>query len=260
MWYASHSIQSDRLGFYLHVFSGDAVSVVERTRSGDAETRRVALGAIIEAYWKPSYKYLRLKWSLDPDAAADLTQEFFTSTLEKEVIERYDPERARFRTYLRLCLDGLAANARKAERRLKRGGGVTVVPLDFETAEGEIHSHETAVDPDVDDLFYREWLRALLERSVGDLQRYAASAGRPIMFEVFARYDLLADAETRPTYTEIARALHLTPATVTNHLAAMRREFRKIVLERLRELTRAIRSGSPSRAPVRAARLAIAWP
>ncbi len=27
------------------------------------------------------------------------------------------------------------------------------------------------------------------------------------------------------------------PATVTNHLAAMRRQFRAIVLERLRELT-----------------------
>ena len=218
-------------------FPATRLSVVERTRSGDAETRRVALAAIIEAYWKPSYKYMRLKWSLDPAAAADLTQEFFTSTLEKEVIERYDPARARFRTYLRLCLDGFAANARKAEGRLKRGGGVTVVPLDFETAEGEIRSHEPAVDADVDELFHREWVRALLERSVGDLERHAAAAGRPVMFEVFARYDLLEDTDTRPTYTEIARALNLTPATVTNHLAAMRREFRKILLERLRELT-----------------------
>ena len=31
--------------------------------------------------------------------------------------------------------------------------------------------------------------------------------------------------------------LNVTVATVTNHLAAMRKEFRKIVLERLRELT-----------------------
>ena len=29
----------------------------------------------------------------------------------------------------------------------------------------------------------------------------------------------------------------MTPATVTNHLVAMRKAFRKIVLERLRELT-----------------------
>lgn len=51
------------------------------------------------------------------------------------MVERYDPARARFRTYLRLCLDGFASNARKAERRLKRGGDVTLVPLDFQAAE-----------------------------------------------------------------------------------------------------------------------------
>ena len=218
-------------------FPATRLSVVERTRSGDEETRRIALSTIIDAYWKPAYKYLRVKWSLDPDQAADLTQEFFASTLEKEVVEKYDPARARFRTYLRMCLDGFASNARKAERRLKRGGGVTLVPLDFETAEGEIATHEPAVSADVDELFYREWVRALLERSVADLKRHAAATGRPDMFEVFARYDLVDDGEVRPTYTAIASALHLTPATVTNHLAAMRRQFRKIVLERLRDLT-----------------------
>jgi len=142
-------------------FPATRLSVVERTRSGDEATRRVALATIIDGYWKPAYKYLRVKWSLDPDQAADLTQEFFTIALEKDVIEKYDPARARFRTYLRLCLDGFAGNARKAERRLKRGGGVITVPLDFETAEGEIVSHEPAVEADVDELFYREWVRAL---------------------------------------------------------------------------------------------------
>jgi RNA polymerase sigma factor (sigma-70 family) len=218
-------------------FPATRLSVVQRTRSGDEETRRLALSAIIEAYWKPVYKYLRVKWSLTPEEASDLTQEFFTTALEKDVVEKYDPAKARFRTYLRMCVDGLASNVRKAERRLKRGGGVTLVPLDFETAEGEMATHEPAAAADVDQLFYQEWLRALLERSVADLQRVAHDAGRPVMFEVFARYDLLDDRDARPTYTEIARDLGLTAATVTNHLAAMRRQFRAIVLERLRELT-----------------------
>jgi hypothetical protein len=80
-------------------------------------------------------------------------------------------------------------------------------------------------------------VRALLERSVADLKRAADEAGRPVMFEVFSRYDLVDDHDRRPTYTDIAKALNITAATVTNHLAAMRRQFRAIVLERLRELT-----------------------
>jgi hypothetical protein len=98
-------------------FPATRLSVVERTRSGDAETRRIALATIIEGYWKPAYKYLRAQWSLDRDAAADLTQEFFTSTLKKEVIERFDPARARFRTYLR----SVSTDLQRTRARLRAG-------------------------------------------------------------------------------------------------------------------------------------------
>lgn len=218
-------------------FPPTRLSVVERTRSDDAEIRRLAYAAIIEAYWKPVYKYLRLKWNLDAEAAADVTQEFFTNTLEKDVVGRFDPSRARFRTYLRLCVDGFAANVKKAEGRRKRGGGVITVPLDFESAEGEIVRHELAVPADVDELFYREWVRALFQRAVQDVRTWAEEHDRRAMFAVFERYDLAGPLEDRPTYGEIARALNLTPTTVTNHLAAMRRHFRRAVLGRLRELT-----------------------
>ncbi len=210
--------------------------MVSRVRSGDEETRRVAHADLVEAYWKPVYKYLRLKWHMTPDAAADATQDFFVTVLEKALVARYDPSRARFRTYLRLCLDGFAANLVKAERRQKRGGGATHLSLDFTSAEGELVRIEPAVPADVDELFYREWVRALFDQAVTDLRAQSASRGRETMFEVFARYDL-ADPDARPRYDEIAAALGLTVATVTNHLAAMRREFRSIVLDRLREIT-----------------------
>lgn len=216
-------------------FPATRLSLVARTRSADAETRQLAFASLIDAYWKPVYKYLRLKWQAPPDDAADLTQEFFTSTLEKDVLGRFDPQRARFRTYLRVCLDGFVSNARKAESRLKRGGGVTVVPLDFTSAEGEIGRHEPAVAADVDELFYQEWVRALFQHAVEDLRAACTTAQRTTMFRVFERYDLAADA--RPTYAALAAELGLTAATVTNHLAAMRRELRRHLLDRLRELT-----------------------
>jgi hypothetical protein len=218
-------------------FPATRLSVVARTRSADQETRRLAFDTLIEAYWKPVYKYLRLKWSFDPDEASDVTQEFFTVALQKDVVERFDAERARFRTYLRLCVDGFAANWKKAERRIKRGGSITHVSLDFESAEGELGRHEPAVSADVDELFYREWVRVLLERAVADLRAGAIEAGRPEMFEVFKRYDLIDDEHTRPTYADLAGSLSLTTTTVTNHLAAMRKRFRQIVLDRLRDLT-----------------------
>lgn len=70
-------------------FPNTRLSVVARTRSGDAETRRVAYAAIIEAYWKPAYKHLRVKWSLDPDAAADdaFYREWVRGLLERSVAD-----------------------------------------------------------------------------------------------------------------------------------------------------------------------------
>ncbi len=217
-------------------FPPTRLSVVARTRSDDEATRRLAFETLIEAYWKPTYKYLRLKWRLEPDAAADLTQEFFTTVLEKDVLGRYEAQRARFRTFLRVCLDGFASNARKAEGRLKRGGAVTTVPLDFQTAEGEIVRHEPSAPADVDEMFYQEWVRALFQHAVADLRASTQAAGRDTMFRVFELYDL-ADATERPTYAELGRQLAITPTTVTNHLAAMRRQLRQHVLERLRDLT-----------------------
>lgn len=218
-------------------FPATRLSVVERVRSGDARTRELALAAIIEAYWKPVYKYLRLKWSLGADDAADLTQEFFATALEKDVLARYDAARSRFRTYLRLCVDGFASNARKAERRLKRGGAVAIVPLDFQSAEGELARHEPSAPADVEALFYQEWVRALFQQAVADVRAFAEATGRITMFEVFCRYDLAEAQEDRPTYAAIASELGLTPTMVTNHLAAMRRHLRAKVLQRLRDQT-----------------------
>jgi RNA polymerase sigma factor (sigma-70 family) len=197
----------------------------------------LAFATIIETYWKPVYKYLRLKWHLDPESAADLTQDFFANALEKDVLGRFDPERARFRTYLRMCVDGFASNVKKAESRLKRGGGRSLVGLDFQSAEGEIIRHEPSVQADVDELFYQEWVRALFQLAVDDLRAWAHESGRDVMFAAFERYDLADPSGERPTYAVLARELGLTATTVTNHLAAMRRQFRRHVLERLRDLT-----------------------
>ena len=81
-------------------------------------------------------------------------------------------------------------------------------------------------------------MRSLFDLAVGDLRRWCEAAGKEVHFRLFERYDLEGpDAPERPTYAQLA-AEHGLPATqVTNYLAAVRRELRRLVLERLRELT-----------------------
>jgi RNA polymerase sigma factor (sigma-70 family) len=212
-------------------------TLIEAITSPHREERSRALDLLVTAYWRPVYTYLRLRWHLEPADAEDLTQDFFARLLEKEMFAEYDPRRARFRTYLRVCLDRFAANQRKAAGRLKRGGGTSVLPLDFVAAESELRTQDVADLSDPEAQFRLAWIRALFLESVKQLEREFQDAGKERSFEVFERYDLSDfSAGDRPTYAELGQALGLPSTQVNNYLAAARRRFREIVLERLRAL------------------------
>jgi RNA polymerase sigma factor (sigma-70 family) len=210
-------------------------SMVAAMRSDRTEVRRSAFDALVHAYWKPVFKYVRLKWQAPPDQAADLTQAFFLRAFEKDFFAAFDPSRARFRTFLRTCLDRFVANQRQADARLKRGGGVTLVPIDLPQAERELQEQAPNAVADFDAYFHREWLRSLFAAAVERLRAACTARGRPQRFAVFERYDLAAEDGERPSYAEVAQLLRLSAADVTNELAAARREFRRLVLASLRE-------------------------
>ncbi len=216
-------------------------SVISAVRSSDAAVRARGLETLARAYWKPVYKYVRVHWRADPQDAEDLTQEFFSHALTHETFARYDATRARFRTFLRLCLDGFVANERKAARRIKRGGGTRVVPLeaiDFAGAEGEVGRHDPGMAIDPEEYFRREWVRSVFASAVGALRAHCAASGKEAQFTLFDRYDLGEhDAGARPTYAMLATELGVPVTQVTNYLAAVRREFRRLVLEQLRTVS-----------------------
>jgi RNA polymerase sigma factor (sigma-70 family) len=207
-------------------------SMVAAIRSARSDVRRAAFDTLVRAYWKPVFKYVRLKWRAAPEEAADLTQSFFTRAFEKDFFAAFDPSRARFRTFLRTCLDRFVANARQADNRLKRGGGATIVPIDLPEAERELQLQAANAVTDFDAFFHREWLRSLFSTAAAQLREACAARGRPQRFALFELADL-ADDE-RPSYAELGRRFGLSTTEVTNELAAARREFRRLVLAVLR--------------------------
>jgi RNA polymerase sigma factor (sigma-70 family) len=206
------------------------LSVVRQARSGDPEARARAVETIAAAYWRPVYAHVRLSHRAEPADAEDLVQGFFAEALRRELFARYEPERARFRTFLRACVDAFVANERKAERRLKRGGGARAVPLDLAELEGRLASDGR----DPERAFDRSVLAIALER----LRERCERAGKRTHLALFERYDIAgAEGEAPPTYAALAAELGITTTQATNWLAAVRRDFRAAVLETLRDLT-----------------------
>ena len=212
-------------------------SAVVASASSDREVRRRAFAALVAAYWKPVYKYARLRWKLASEDAKEATQGFFARALEKDLFARFDPAKASFRTYLRTCFDGYVKNERTAAGREKRGGAVLHTSLDFDAAEGELDLQEPAAPGDLERAFHQEWVRSLFGLAVAELERSCRAAGKDAHFALFERYDLRDEPGegVRPSYASLAAELGLTVTAVTNHLAFARAEFRRIALELLRE-------------------------
>lgn len=220
-------------------FPQTRLSIVHAARDADAEVRRAAFERLVAAYWRPVYGRCRLKWRVQPADAEDLTQEFFARALERSFFDAYDPSRARFRTFIRTCLDRFVANATRDGRRLKRGGGITLESLGFADAERALADDSLrSAETDPDGWFDREWVRGLFDDAVEELRAETAGTLREIRFRVLERHDLLPVGRAdRPSYRALAEELDLTVTQVTNHLAWARRELRRLIIERLRVLS-----------------------
>ncbi len=191
----------------------------------------------MRAYWNPVYKRVRLRFCRNADEAADLTQSFFVRAYEKEFFAPWDPGKGRFRTFLKVCLDGFVSNETRAASALKRGGDFVFTPLEFERAEGEIAEIPLPAREDTERLFEADWARSVFEMAVERLGEDLRARGRADALELFERYDLAEGGASEAGYRELGAALGMSETAVTNALALARREFRRIVLEIVRDLT-----------------------
>jgi DNA-directed RNA polymerase specialized sigma24 family protein len=210
-------------------FPATRISVIEALASHHPEERRAAADLLARAYWMPILARLRTRWQLELVDAEDLTQEFLAEAFVKEWLVRYDPAKARFRTFLRVCVDRFAIKAAQASSRQKRGGAAELLPLDDNAAYA-------AADAEADDHFRQEWVRSVFTLALDALRREATEAGKSLHFALFEEYDVADASPDRPTYRDLAEKHGVPETTVTNYLAWTRRAFRVHVLDVLRSL------------------------
>jgi RNA polymerase sigma factor (sigma-70 family) len=211
-------------------------SAIVAARSSNPIERQRAFERIAAAYWKPVYKYIRAKWNKSRDDAEDLTQEFFSRVVEKDFLASYDPAKAKLRTFLRTCVDAMVQNEHRAARAQKRGGDTVLLSLEFEMAEGELARTGVPSPERPEDFFEKEWVRSVFTLAVAKLREECQARGKATYFRIFERYDLNED-DAKISYGDMGRELGIAATDVTNYLAWARREFRRITLDLLREMT-----------------------
>jgi RNA polymerase sigma-70 factor (ECF subfamily) len=195
-----------------------------RILGGGAGARRPDWDALARAYERPIRDWLRSRFRGDADAAADAAQEFFAWMIETEFAGRADPERGRFRSFLKTALRHFVVDRERAERTRKRGGGRAPESLDDAAASAALASKDAGPDEALD----AAWRTALIERALAALERDLAASGRESRFLVFRDYFLSGEAESLDHAT-LARRYGLSATDVSNYLRVAKNRFRELL-------------------------------
>jgi RNA polymerase sigma factor (sigma-70 family) len=174
-----------------------------------------ALEVLCRTYWPALYGFVRRQGYDVPDAQ-DLTQEFFARFLQKKYIERADPERGRFRTFLLACLKNFLANEWDRAQTVKRGAAYQTISWDGQVAEDQFIA-EPATGVSAEEAFEKRWAGMLLEQVLVRLSQEFAAAGKTEAFDPLKQF--LWGAESSVSYPDLCEQLGLSEgaARVTVH-------------------------------------------
>jgi len=192
-------------------------------------TYRDSLEILAGSYWRPVYAYFRRKWGKTNEEAKDLTQDFFADLTEREFLGNISGCRGRFRSYVKACLDNFVRLEHRYRSAQKRGGGVARVALEI----GEGFEPSDRASPD--DVFLQEWIGAILDGALQELEREYAGRDQSGTFALFVRKEVHPPEGEDLSYEGLARHFGVSVTEVRNRLYVARRRLRELVIRRIQE-------------------------
>lgn len=202
-------------------------SIVLAAGAGDGRTASQALEELCQIYWWPIYAYVR-RHGHDAESAADLTQAYFLSLLERRDLERMDPERGRFRSFLLVALRNFLTKQRDRAHTQKRGSGQTPLSLDVDLDDAEeryVREPEGGATPEEE--FERRWALTLLDRVLSSLRAEAEAAGAGERFELLSPH--LTGHGEGVAYKEIGARLGISEGAVKVAVHRLRKRFGELL-------------------------------
>jgi len=210
-------------------------SMFEETTSADEDNSRALIDQLLRSYWKPVYCYLR-RHGYDNEQAKDITQSFFHEVvLERDLVEKADPAKGRFRSFLLMALNRYLANVRKGQERQRR------------TPKGNLISLEIVEPPELsrlvensnpEDCFNFAWVSGLLEQSLQDVESKCRKDDMTVHWQVFSDRVLepiMNRADPAPLKDICIKYGIEDEATVSNMIVTVKRRFQAIIREHVRK-------------------------
>ena len=210
-------------------------SLIENARSSDPDANRLLIGVLLQRYWKPVYCYLRRK-GYGNEQAKDLTQGFFHEVvLGRHLIDKADPAKGRFRSFLLIALDRYLANVHRAESAQKRIPRSKLVPLDV-VEPRELPSVVSSMSAEA--VYDYVWVSTLLEQVMEQVKTECCGDGMIQHWNVFRDRVLMPilQQSSPPSLQEICTRHGVAgERQASNMIVTMKRRLQAVLADHLRE-------------------------
>ncbi|MEI6107266.1 MAG: sigma-70 family RNA polymerase sigma factor [Opitutae bacterium] len=178
--------------------------------------------SLCRQYWYPLYAFIR-RQGRGHHEAEDCTQGFLTHLLATHGIARARPEGGRFRSFLLIALRNFLTNEWHRTQAIKRGGGLTPLPIEFETAEQRFSLEP--VDPGLnpEQIYDRNWAQSMIDQAVAELRAEYGQSGRGELFSTLE--SIVWHNSDGDSHAELAQRLHMGTHAFTVALQRLRRRL-----------------------------------
>ena len=172
--------------------------------------------------------------------AEDLTQRFFAQLNKGHDIQNLDPQKGRFRAFLKAAIKNLYANYVDEVTALKRGHNEIIISIDEALAEKR-YASEPFHEEDPATLFDRRWIATILESAKTDLRREYAGKQKSSDFE--ALEDFLIPNARDLSYANVADQTGQKEGTVRVAAFRIRKRYRELIRDHIFENRQWIQTG-----------------
>jgi len=195
--------------------------------AGQPDSPRVqhALEKLCQIYWHPLYACVR-RQGYSPDDASDLTQDFFAQLLENNSVRHADPQRGRFRTFLKACLKNFLNKQWVKANAAKRGGSQPHISLDAQEAEQRFAA-EPSDNLTPESIFEQRWAATVLEAVIKRLAAEYDAAGKTKFFEALKNYTW--GDSSGHSYADIGREFNMSEGAVKVAALRLRERYRELL-------------------------------
>ncbi len=202
-------------------------SVVLAAANQKSPEGSAALEILCRTYWYPVYAFVR-RQGYEVADAQDLAQGFFGHILSRGFLKRACPAKGRFRSFMLGALKYFLADELAKLQAQKRGGGLTPVFLDEQTAETRYRLEPVDL-MDAEKLFERRWATALLDCVLARLEEeFSRTNKRPVFDQLRA---FLLGEKSAVTYAQVAVSLQMTEGAVKVAVHRLRQRYRELFRE-----------------------------